>query len=538
MSGARTSTGSHRPEVVLGLRSLSKRFGRVVACDDITLDVRAGEIRGLLGQNGAGKSTLMKIVAGFVHPDAGEILVRGKAVRNHDPTAAAEHGIAMVHQHFSLVGPMPVWKNVTLSDRGHAKVDRVGTSKEIRELGARYGLDVDPDAVIDDLSVGERQRVELLKCLRRQPDILILDEPTSVLTREESTDLFTVLRRLVREHGRSVVLISHELEEMLEVTDRITVLRDGRATSTVESAEASPDSLAREMLGRQFSAAAEVLGVVGSDTDLPAGTGARPPADGGAGPDRSSEPVLRLTDIQVISPEGHRLLDGVSLEIAEGEILGIAGVAGNGQDELAGLLSNLIRPHRGEVRIAGRRVRIGRGRELSRAGVGVIPADRHDSGCVLDMSVAENIALGNLDGMVRWGVVNRRQLHALGRRLVGDFQIITSSLGAPLRSLSGGNQQRVVLARELARRPCVLVAAEPTQGLDIGARGYIWNRLREAASSGTGILLISSDLAEVMALSHRVAVINRGRIVATMPRGTVEVAELGRMMGARTRDHR
>ena len=535
MSEARASASTVQPEVVLGLRSVSKRFGRVVACDDVSLDIRAGEIRGLLGQNGAGKSTLMKIVAGFVRPDAGDLQIRGEPLGFGDPVVAAERGIAMVHQHFSLVGPMPVWKNVTLSDRGHTKVDRSGVSRQIREIGRRYGLDVDPDAVVDDLSVGERQRVELLKCFRRRPDVLILDEPTSVLTREESTALFRVLRRLVRERGQSVVLISHELEEMLEVTDRVTVLRDGRVVSTVESAEASPDSLAQEMLGQEFSVSAEVLGLTLDGTDTSAGSLDSPPGPR-VTPSRPSTPVLELSDIRVTSAEGHRLLDGVSLEIDEGEILGVAGVAGNGQEELTGLLSNLIRPDGGEVRVEGRPTQTGRGRQLSRAGVGVIPADRHDSGCVLEMSVAENIALGSLDGMVRWGVLQQQRLHELAQRLVADFRIITSSLGAPLRSLSGGNQQRVVLARELARRPCVLVAAEPTQGLDIGARGYIWDRLREAAAAGTGILLLSSDLAEIMALSHRVAVINRGRIVGTMARAEVDIAELGRMMGARTHD--
>lgn len=537
MSEATASPSAAQREIVLGLRSVSKRFGRVVACDDVTLDIRAGEIRGLLGQNGAGKSTLMKIVAGFVHPEAGEIRIRGETLTSGEPVTAAERGIAMVHQHFSLVGPMPVWKNVTLSDRGHTKVDRAGTSRQIREIGRRYGLDVDPDAIIDDLSVGERQRVELLKCLRREPDILILDEPTSVLTREESTALFGVLRRLARERGQSVVLISHELEEMLEVTDRITVLRDGRVVSTVTSSEASPDSLAREMLGHDVSVPAEVLGL----TPKGAGTSADAPGSRPARPEGRSDhrtPVLQLTGITVASAEGHKLLDRVSLEIAEGQILGVAGVAGNGQEELTGLLSNLIRPDGGEVRVEGRPIQTGRGRHLSRAGVGVIPADRHDSGCVLEMTVAENIALGSLDGMVRWGVVQQQKLHELAQRLVRDFRIITSSLGAPLRSLSGGNQQRVVLARELARKPCVLVAAEPTQGLDIGARGYIWDRLREAADGGAGILLLSSDLAEIMALSHRVAVINRGRIVGTMRRADVDLAELGRMMGSRTHDRR
>ncbi|MCY4630866.1 MAG: ABC transporter ATP-binding protein [bacterium] len=535
MSGGPASTTAARREVVLGLRSVSKRFGRVVACDDVSLDIGAGEIRGLLGQNGAGKSTLMKIVAGFVRPESGELTIHGKTLGFGDPVVAAERGIAMVHQHFSLVGPMPVWKNVTLSDRGHTRVDRSGVSRQITEVGRRYGLDVDPDAIVDDLSVGERQRVELLKCLRRQPDVLILDEPTSVLTREESTALFRVLRRLARERGQSVVLISHELDEMLEVTDRVTVLRDGRVVSTVESAEASADSLAHEMLGQDFAVSAEVLGLSVEGSHASRARTHAPPRRRAA-PAGHDVPVLELADIKVTSAEGHALLDGVNLEIAAGEILGVAGVAGNGQEELTGLLSNLIGPDSGEVRVEGRPIRTGRGRQLGRAGVGVIPADRHDSGCVLEMTVAENLALGSLDGMVRWGVVRQQQLHELGRRLVADFRIITSSLGAPLRSLSGGNQQRVVLARELARKPCVLVAAEPTQGLDIGARGYIWDRLREAAATGTGILLISSDLAEIMALSHRVAVINRGRIIGTMPRADVDTAELGRMMGARTHD--
>ena len=504
---------------LLELRSITKRYGRVTACDGIDLAIEPGQIRGLLGQNGAGKSTLMKIAAGVVEPDSGQIAVRGEVVPIADPAAAAANGIGMVHQHFSLIGPMPVWKNVTLGDRG--RVDRDRSVGEVERISGLYGLEVDPHARVSDLTIGQRQRVEIVKCLRREPEVVILDEPTSVLTIAESKALFDILRELIQRTGRGVVLISHRLDEALEAADEITVLRDGRVVSTLAAATATPNLLALQMLGREVSLA-------GRRAPTPA-----PSEQGDNGLRAGHPPALELRAVGYAAPGGHRLLDGLSLSVAAGEILGVAGVEGNGQAALVDMLSNLIRPDEGRVLVGGQAVEPGRGRSLLDAGVGVIPADRHDSGCVLEMTVAENLVLNRIGAVMRNGVIDQSLLHDRARRLVAEFGIATSSLSAPLGSLSGGNQQRVVLAREVSSRPSVLVAAEPTHGLDVGAMEYLWGRLRAAAAEGAAVLLVSSDLDEILALADRIAVIYRGRIVGEMPGADVDPEELGLLMGGR-----
>ena len=546
---------------LLELRSITKRYGRVTACDGIDLAIEPGQIRGLLGQNGAGKSTLMKIAAGVVEPDSGQIAVRGEVVPIADPAAAAANGIGMVHQHFSLIGPMPVWKNVTLGDRG--RVDRDRSVAEVERISGLYGLEVDPHARVSDLTIGQRQRVEIVKCLRREPEVVILDEPTSVLTIAESKALFDILRELIQRTGRGVVLISHRLDEALEAADEITVLRDGRVVSTMAAASATPNLLAVQMLGREVSLAGRRAptpapseqGDSGSDRATASGpddagsgdsspsragpddaglAGAEPGDSGlGAGQLNGEPPALELRAVGYAAPGGHRLLDGLSLSVAAGEILGVAGVEGNGQAALVDMLSNLIRPDEGRVLVGGQAVEPGRGRSLLDAGVGVIPADRHDSGCVLEMTVAENLVLNRIGAVMRNGVIDQSLLHDRARRLVAEFGIATSSLSAPLGSLSGGNQQRVVLAREVSSRPSVLVAAEPTHGLDVGAMEYLWGRLRAAAAEGAAVLLVSSDLDEILALADRIAVIYRGRIVGEMPGADVDPEELGLLMGGR-----
>ena len=546
---------------LLELRSITKRYGRVTACDGIDLAIEPGQIRGLLGQNGAGKSTLMKIAAGVVEPDSGQIAVRGEVVPIADPAAAAANGIGMVHQHFSLIGPMPVWKNVTLGDRG--RVDRDRSVAEVERISGLYGLEVDPHARVADLTIGQRQRVEIVKCLRREPEVVILDEPTSVLTIAESKALFDILRELIQRTGRGVVLISHRLDEALEAADEITVLRDGRVVSTMAAAAATPNLLAVQMLGREVSLAGRRApvssgpGDVGRDVAGPGDSGRGGTGPGDSGPNRAepdgagldgaepgdsgmavgqsngSPPALELRAVGYDAPGGHRLLDGLSLAVSAGEILGVAGVEGNGQAALVDMLSNLIRPDEGRVLVGGQAVEPGRGRSLLEAGVGVIPADRHDSGCVLEMTVAENLVLNRIGAVMRNGVIDQSLLHGVARRLVAEFGIATSSLSAPLGSLSGGNQQRVVLAREVSSRPSVLVAAEPTHGLDVGAMEYLWGRLRAAAAEGAAVLLVSSDLDEILALADRIAVIYRGRIVGEMPGAGVDPEELGLLMGGR-----
>jgi ABC-type uncharacterized transport system ATPase subunit len=507
----------------LEARGLTKRFGAVVACDGVDLTVHPGEIHGILGQNGAGKSTLMNMFLGLVAPDAGEIRVRGEATHIADPFMAASLGLAMVHQHFSLIGPLTVWENLALGEKG--RIDRKGTIAAITEMAGRYSLDVDPDARVEDLTTGQRQRVEILKCLLRDPHGFILDEPTSVLTAAESLELFAVLRRVVKEEGRAVLLISHKLDEVLHATDRVSIMRSGRVVAERRTADTTAAELAREMIGRDVSlrsVSAAALGHIEDLTDV----------DPDAGAESLTRPVvLSIRDAHATAPDGRALLDGLSLQVHQGEILGLAGVEGNGQKALSDLLSSVLSLDHGLVEVAGRRVRAGHPGGMADAGVGAIPEDRHGSGCIVDLSVAENLVIADIPSVSSRGILRRRRIHEMAGRLVREFDIVTSSLDAPLRSLSGGNQQRVVLARELSRSPVVLVAAQPTRGLDVGAIEYMTARLRATAEAGVGVLLISTELEEIIELSDRVAVIHRGRIVGEMLRRDVDLDRLGLMMG-------
>jgi simple sugar transport system ATP-binding protein len=520
--GAGEPRGSPAPS--LEARSLTKRFGAVVACDRVDLTVNRGEIHGILGQNGAGKSTLMNMFLGLVTPDVGEILLNGHAVTIADPFKAASLGLAMVHQHFSLIGPLKVWENLALGDTG--RIDERRTVRHIEETAARYGLDVEPRARVDDLTTGQRQRVEIVKCLMRDPDVFILDEPTSVLTAAESLELFSVLRRVVQEEARAVVLISHKLDEILHATDRVTIMRSGRVVAERPTEGATAAELAREMIGREVS----LRGVSAAIGHLEVPTPADPTAPSPAGPAERAV-VLAVRDLRARAPDGRTLLDGLSLDVHEGEILGLAGVEGNGQKALGDVLASLLDLSAGSVEVGGLPVRTGRPGAMAAAGIGVIPEDRHVCGCVMDMSVADNLVMGDLGAVSRGGLLRRRRLEDVVNRLVEEFDISTSSIDAPLRSLSGGNQQRVVLARELSRSPRVLVAAQPTRGLDVGAIEYMSARLRRTAEAGTAVLLISTELEEILELSHRVAVIHRGRIVGEMRRDEVDLDRLGLMMG-------
>jgi ABC-type uncharacterized transport system ATPase subunit len=511
---------------LLEIVSVTKSFGAVMACQDVSIGVGPGEVRGLLGQNGAGKTTLMNVVAGIVFPDAGRVRVRGTFVPPGDPIAASDAGVGIVHQHFSLVSPLTVWENVTLGERGRLSPRRA--MRAVEEIGERYGLPIDPHARVAELSPGERQRVELIKCLSKEPTVIILDEPTSVLTRAESSRLFEVLRSLVRQEDRAVILISHRLEEILEATDHVAVMRDGRVITTTPTVEATAPSLANEMLGRDVSLSVQGAAIgAGLDEEQPVG----PRAVLTSPPSRDGAPVGRIEDAVVLGADGRRLLDRLCLEVWHGEILGVAGVEGNGQQALVDLLSGLADLASGSVRIddeeiaASRRARLGR--------VGVIPADRHESGCVLGMSVMENLLLGHLDQHARRGVLNPRRIAEWAASLLAHYDVHAASVNAPMWSLSGGNQQRLVLARELSRSPSVLVAAQPTRGLDVGAIEDMWQRLRSVASESTAVLLISTELDEILALADRVAVIQKGCIVGTMGRDELDSERLGLMMGGR-----
>jgi ABC-type uncharacterized transport system ATPase subunit len=497
-----------------------------MACDRVDLELRPGVIHGVLGENGAGKSTLMKILIGLVQPDEGIISVGQEQVQIHDPLAASALGIAMVHQHYSLVEQLLVWENVVLGER--TRLDRVTARRLVADIGERYGLQVDPDARVADLTAGQRQRVEIIKCLRREPSIIVFDEPTSVLTPAESDHLFTVLRRVVAEEGRTVALVSHKLDEILHATDEVTIMRSGRVVDRLKTADATAGGLAQAMVGRPVSLRSEAaaLGLVDAAADL-----VHESTDNGSASSQGAGPMLCVRDAVVVSRDGVRLLDGFSIDVAAGEIVGLAGVEGNGQRALADLLSSLVKLDSGSVEIDGTPITSTKAGVFADAGIGVIPEDRHDSGCVLDMSVAQNLALAEPTAFSRRGVLDRDAMRTRAIELMAAFDISAASPDAPMRSLSGGNQQRVVLARELTANPRVLVAAQPTRGLDVGAIEYMGARLAEAAAQGVAVLLISTELEEVLALSHRICVIHRGRIIGEMARRDVDMERLGMLLG-------
>jgi simple sugar transport system ATP-binding protein len=503
------------------LRGITKRFGAVVACDDVDLELHRGRIHGILGENGAGKSTLMKVLIGLVIPDAGELSVDGRTVTIPDPLAAAALGIGMVHQHFSLVEPLSVWENVTLGDAG--RLDPRAVRARVAEISERYGLDVDPDAKVADLSTGMRQRVEIIKCLRRDPQVLVFDEPTSVLSPADSEYLFAALRQVVDDEGRAVALVSHKLDEILRVTDEVTIMRQGRVVGRQRTSEADVAGLAQAMVGRPVSLRTE-RAALGLAIEAPA------PTEAPIAP-TSAAAVLEVRDATVRVPHGAVLLDRLSLAVGRGEIVGVAGVEGNGQRPLGDVLSSLVRLDGGEIVVDGTSVPTGVAGAMARAGIAVVPEDRHDSGCVLEMSVAENLFLADPQRVTRRGLLDRALLRARARALIEEFEISCTGPDAPFWSLSGGNQQRVVLARELSHDPKVLVAAQPTRGLDVGAIEYMSDRLRRARASGVAVLLISSELEEVLDLADRVVVISKGRIVGEMVRGDVDIDRLGLLMG-------
>ena len=515
------------------LTSISKSFGAIVACDRVDLTLHRGRIHGILGENGAGKSTLMKVLIGLVIPDGGTIEVDGERCQIRDPHDASVRGIGMVHQHFSLVEPLTVWENVMLGDTG--RFDATAARRRVGEISEHYGLGVDPDAKVEDLSAGVRQRVEIIKCLRRDPSILIFDEPTSVLTPGESERLFDVLRLAVREENRAVALVSHKLDEILHATDEVTIMRAGAVVKRMETSEANAPMLARAMVGREVSLRSEasalgLIETVAASVDDVEDSRHQATEDVGA-ESESRVPALRLRDIEARGPDGRVALDGLSVDVYDSEIVGVAGVEGNGQAALTDLLSSLLDSEAGTVEVDGVKVQPGRPGAMSGAGVAVIPEDRHTSGCVLDMSVAENLFLVDIERIAQRGIYDPAVMRRDAARLIEDFEIQTAGPDAPFWSLSGGNQQRVVLARELSYSPKVLVAAQPTRGLDVGAIEWMTDRLRQVADSGVGVLLISSELEEILQLSDRVVVLFRGRIIGEMDRADVDLEELGLLLG-------
>ncbi len=541
---AEAGTDSSAPAVQF--HAVSKRFGSIVACDGVDLTLRRGRIQGILGENGAGKSTLMKILIGLVLPDGGHIEIDGERRQINDPLAAAGLGIGMVHQHLSLVDALSVAENVALGEA--SRLDLAEVTRRIREIGDNYGLEIDPAARVGDLPAGLRQRVEIIKCLRRDPSIVIFDEPTSVLTPEESRRLFATFRSVVAAEGRAVVLVSHKLDEVLAATDDITIMRNGAVVDRVLTSETDAASLARAMVGREVTlreeraalgfavrpAAAEPAPVGDVDDVASEETPRDDTAHQAAAADEAGEsaaaaaPVLEIRDA-VAAARGARGLDGLSLEVWPCEILGIAGVEGNGQRVLADMLSSLVPLQSGSVTVNGSEVSTRAPGAMAAAGVGVIGEDRHDSGVIGDMTVEENLAL--VHPPAHRGIIDSAAQRAKAERLISEFEIQCAGPDAPLWSLSGGNQQRMVLARELDHRPLVLVAAQPTRGLDVGAIEYMSRRLRAVADSGVAILLISSEIEEILELSDRIVVISDGRIVGEMPREEADLERLGLLMG-------
>ncbi len=486
---------------------ITKRFPGVVSNDHIDFAAYAGEIHALLGENGAGKSTLMNILFGIYTADEGEVLIHGQKVRPGSPFDAIRHGIGMVHQHFMLVEVQTVAENVTLGlDESHFLLNLETTKRRIAELGQRYGLQVDPDARIWQLSVGEQQRVEILKMLYRGADILILDEPTAVLTPQETRELVTVLRRIADE-GHAVIFITHKLDEVMSVSDRITVLRGGRVVCTLRTCETDKESLARMMLGHPVPRVEK--------------------PEGKPGP-----PVLEIEGLRVYNERRLPALKGVSLRVCEGEILGVAGVAGNGQRELAEAITGLRRVTAGHIRIGNQELTNCSPRRVIERGVGHVPEDRLGTGLAANLAVSDNLIMKayRQPAFCSGPFLNAGPIRRFVSNLLRQFGIITPSADTPVKLLSGGNLQRTVLAREMAALPEVLVAMHPTRGLDVGATQSVHKMLLEQRNRGSAILLISEDLDEVLALSDRIAVLYEGEIMGVLPADSADIDKLGLMM--------
>ena len=520
---------------------ISKRFGMVEANRNASLEVARGEIHALVGENGAGKSTLMRILAGLHDPDAGRVSLDGRDVTGWSTREAIAAGVGMVHQHFMLVPTLTVAENLVLGrePRRGPRLDRAAAAAEVEALGRRTGLVVAPNRLVADLSVGEAQRVEVLKVLWRGARLLILDEPTAVLSPPEVRDLWVVLRRLTSE-GSTVVLITHKLDEVMEISDTVTVMRAGETVGRTATRDASPSALARMMVGRD---------VVLAGADRPEGAdqrakgtaertvpGAMPeaPGPGPRAPDVQSlattSALLTVHDLKVETGRGEHAVSGVSFAIAPGEIFGIAGVEGNGQSELIEAIAGLRAISSGSIQMGTRDITRLRVRERGDAGLSHIPEDRQRRGLVLEYSLADNLILGRQHRFTRRGVLDRRAIAAHGADQVRTFDIRPPDATLTAAMLSGGNQQKVVIAREMGREFSVLLASQPTRGVDVGAIEFIHSRIRAAAASGRSVLLVSADLVEVLALSDRVAVMYAGRFVVVLPRAQASAAVLGPYM--------
>ena len=490
--------------------NIRKEFPGIVANDNITFQLKKGEIHALLGENGAGKSTLMNVLFGLYQPEQGEIRVKGKKVNITNPNIANDLGIGMVHQHFMLVEPFTVTQNIVLGKEPKNKfgmIDIQKARKEIKELSDRYGLKVDPDAKISDISVGMQQRVEILKTLYRGAEVLIFDEPTAVLTPQEISELLDIMRSLVKE-GKSIILITHKLKEIMEVCDRCTVIRKGKGIGTVNVSETNVNELASLMVGREVHFKTEKKEA------------------------RPGKTVLKIEDLYVKDKRKVDIVKGLDLEVRAGEIVGIAGVDGNGQSELIEAITGLTKVSSGSIKVNDKEIANLSPRKITENGVGHIPQDRHKFGLVLDYSIGENIVLQTYykKPYSKAKVLNYKEIFRKAQSIIDEFDVRTPSVYTKARALSGGNQQKAIIGREIDRSPDLLIAAQPTRGLDVGAIEFIHNKLVEERDKGRAVLLVSFELDEIMDVSDRIAVMFDGKIVAIVKPEDTNEQELGLLM--------
>jgi ABC-type uncharacterized transport system ATPase subunit len=521
---------AERAAPAIRMQGIDKFFGPVRANRGATLEVMPGEIHALVGENGAGKSTLMRILGGLMKPDAGTLEVNGRDVTGWSTNDAIAAGIGVVHQHFMLVPTLTVAENIVLGEEPvrSGMFDYARAVADVEALSKETGLAVSADRKVSELSVGEAQRVEILKTLFRGAKILVLDEPTAVLSPPEVKELWAVLRRL-RDAGGTIVLITHRLDEVMDLSDTITVMRAGETIDRLQTSATSPSEIARAMVGREvalMSRQGEALGVtthpVGVDTAPP-----HPPGDYSA--------ALEVSDLVVMSSRETRAVDGITFAVEPGEIFGIAGVEGNGQTELIEAIAGLRKPVSGQIRVAGYDVTAADVAEHRIAGLSHIPEDRHRRGLILDYSIADNLLLGLQHEFAPRGVLDTLRIDENAKTQIESFDIRPPSAELPARSLSGGNQQKVVIAREMGHGFTVLLASQPTRGVDVGAIEFIHERLRDARAANKAVLLVSAELNEVLALADRVAVMYRGRFAVVMPAAEASEEVLGEyMIGTRT----